>query len=228
MVETPDEVIDHVPHYCQVCEEGLGNVASLMAERRQVVDLPPIQPIYTEHRAYRKICPCGNIARGSFPSHVKGPVQYGPGLESLVGYLSVRQYFPYQRMKECFHDIFNVDISEGSLVSAVRRLAQKSLPVYQQIKENIGQSPVVGADETGAKVNGNKAWFWVWQNLFNTFITVDAGRGFKVVGRVFPQGLAGSVLVSDCWAVHLKTQAKVHQLCMAHLLRELNLPYPAL
>lgn len=86
----------------------------------------------------------------------EGPIQYGPGVESMAGYLSVRQYLPYRRMKECFHDLFGIPISEGSLVSAVRRMAVKSLPLYYRIKENILRSPVVGADETGAKVNGKK------------------------------------------------------------------------
>ena len=75
----------------------------------------------------------------------------------------VRQYLPYRRMKECFQDIFGIGVSEGSLVSAVRRVAYKSLPIYNRIKRNIIDSPVVGADETGAKVNGKKAWFWTWR-----------------------------------------------------------------
>ncbi len=222
MTETPDEVIEHVPGYCQVCGEELGHLPGLLLERRQVVDIPPIEPIYTEHRVYSKTCFCGHVTKGTFPSKVKAPIQYGPGVESMAGYLSVRQYLPYRRMKECFHDLFGIPISEGSLVSVVRRLASKSLPLYSRIKENILRSPVVGADETGAKVNGKKAWFWTWQNPNNTFITIDPSRGFKLIKRVFPDGLKNSVLVSDCWAAHLKTPAITHQLCIAHLLRELN------
>lgn len=222
MTQTPDEIIEHMPHYCQECGEGLCHVPSLMTERRQVVDLPPIHAIYTEHRAYAKACRCGKIARGAFPPHVKAPVQYGPGVTSLAGYLSVRQYLPYQRMRECFRDIFGISISEGGLVSAVRRLAQKSLPVYHRIKENIEKATVVGADETGAKVNGAKAWFWVWQNPINTFIAVDKSRGFKAIEHLFPNGLPGSILISDCLAAQLKTPAQAHQLCLAHLQRDLN------
>ena len=222
ITQTPDEVIEHVPDYCQVCGEGLGHLPGLLVERRQVVDIPPIEPIYTEHRIYSKACFCGHVTKSTFPSNVKAPIQYGPGVKSMVGYLSVRQYLPYRRMKECFQDLFGIAISEGSLVSAVRHMASKSLPLYNRIKENILRSPVVGADETGAKVNGEKAWFWTWQNPNNTFITIDPGRGFKLIKRLFPEGLTNSVLVSDCWAAHLKTPAITHQLCIAHLLRELN------
>ena len=51
----------------------------------------------------------------------------------------------------------------------------------QIIKQQIAQSLVVGADETGAKVNGTKWWIWtvrraVWQNLLNSFIVPSDNR----------------------------------------------------
>lgn len=220
--QTPDTVIDHIPDYCQVCGEGLAQQEGFQKERRQVVDIPPIQPVYTEHRIYSKHCTCGKVNISDFPSNVKAPIQYGAGVESMAAYFSVRQYLPYRRMKECFTDLFGIPVSEASLVSAVRRMADKSRPIYLRIKENILRSPVVGVDETGAKVNGKKSWFWTWQNTNNTFISVDPSRGYKLIKRLFPDGLANSILVSDCWAAQLKTPAITHQLCIAHLLRELN------
>ncbi|MCF6360536.1 MAG: IS66 family transposase [Cyclobacteriaceae bacterium] len=222
MTQTPAKTIDYVPKFCRQCGEDLERLSSICAERRQVVDIPPISPIYTEHRAYSKTCQCGYVTKGNFPTNVKAPIQYGAGVESLAAYFSARQYLPYRRMKECFQDLFGVSISEGSLVSAVRRMAHKSLPIYHRIKQNITHSPVVGADETGAKVNGKKAWFWTWQDAKNTFITVSDTRGFAHINQLFPQGLTTSILVSDCWAAQLKTPAAGHQLCMAHLQRELN------
>ena len=222
MTQTPDKVIDYVPGFCQRCGKGLEDLPDICAERRQVIDIPAIRPTYTEHRAYSKVCSCGYVTKSVFPSNIKAPIQYGEGVESLIAYFSVRQYLPYRRMKECFQDIFGIGVSEGSLVSAVRRVAYKSLPIYNRIKRNIIDSPVVGADETGAKVNGKKAWFWTWQDSRNTFITVDPSRGYKHIEQLFPNGLTNSILVSDCWAAQLKTPAVGHQLCIAHLQRELN------
>ena len=45
------------------------------------------------------------------------------------------------------------------------RLAQKSNTVYENIRERIVKSAVVGADETGCRVNGKKHWFHVWRNV---------------------------------------------------------------
>ena len=49
---TPDEIIDHHPCICTHCGEGLENVDSASFSRRQLVELPPVEPIYTEHRSY--------------------------------------------------------------------------------------------------------------------------------------------------------------------------------
>lgn len=222
MSSMPDQVIKHIADYCQGCGKGLASVPAMKQERRQVVDIPTISPVYTEHQAFSKACGCGYVTKGTFPTAVKARIQYGSAVTSLASYFSVRQYLPYQRMKECFRDLFGLSICEGSLVNAVNQMASKSLPVYQRIKENIERSSVVGADETGGKVNQTKHWFWTWQTPTNTLITISPNRGYKVIEGMFPDGLINSTLISDCWPAQLKTPAKNHQLCIAHLLRELN------
>jgi hypothetical protein len=94
--------------------------------------------------------------------------------------------------------------------------------VYQQIKANIVDSKIIGSDETGVKVNGGKWWIWVWQNIQNTFIIASPNRGFQTINSVFADGFSKATLISDRWAAQLKTNATNHQLCLAHLLRELN------
>jgi transposase len=101
---------------------------------------------------------------------------------------------------------------------------QKSETANKTIQERINESEVVGSDETGCRVNGKKHWFHVWQNQFLTFIVSSASRGHNVIEEYeeyFPKSFIHSFYVSDCWASQLKTKAKAHQLCMAHLLREL-------
>ncbi|MDR2679804.1 MAG: transposase, partial [Tannerella sp.] len=100
-------------------------------------------------------------------------------------------------------------------------MSQKSEVAYAAIRERIIESEVVGSDETGCRVNGKKHWFHVWQNSMLTFIVSFANRGHRVIEEYFPGGFLHSFYVSDCWASRLKTAAKAHQLCIAHLLREL-------
>ena len=55
-----------------------------------------------------------------------------------------------------------------------------------------------------------------------TFIFILPTRGIKAVTDYFKNGFSKAILVSDRWRAHLNTFAKGHQLCFAHLLRDLN------
>jgi transposase len=223
MSDTPDQIIDHQPLVCEHCGEDLQTVVSHSFTRRQLVDIPPIAPIYIEHRSHIKICPlCQFQNRGLFPEDLRAPVQYGTHIEAMAGYLSVYQSLPYKRISQLFKDFFGLRPSEGSVDTFLENLSRKSDPVYASIGERIGQSEVVGSDETGCRVNGKKHWFHVWQTCLLTFIVSFASRGHKVIEEYFPGGFIRSFYVSDCWSSQLKVTARAHQLCMAHLLRELT------
>jgi len=231
MSETPDEIINYHPSICSHCGKDLHMVESASFIRRQEVDLPPVSPIYIEHRSYLKTCPtCGFQNRGLFPEDLQAPIQYGKRIEAMTGYLSVYQSLPYKRIVQLFKDFFRLSPSQGSLDTFLDNLADKSQPVYTDIGKRIHQSEVVGSDETGCRVNGKKHWFHVWQTSLLTFIVSFASRGHKVIEEYFPEGFIKSFYVSDCWSSQLKVKARAHQLClhfaqhkcMAHLLRELT------
>ena len=217
-----DQVIEHIPNYCNNCGNDLSGVAETLIEGRKVIDIPVIKPICLEHRIYRKVCSCGHCMESKFPTYVAASMQYGPNVESLVGYLHGRQYLPYKRMKELFTDVMNLPISVGGINNVLTRLTQKGLPYYEQIKKRIAQSTFAGTDETSVKVNGQKDWIWTWQNDDLTFIVHSDNRGAKTIEEQFPNGLPLTGLVHDRYACHFNCEAPYHQMCMAHLLRDLK------
>jgi transposase len=222
MVSDPNEIIDHTPEYCECCGKDLSDAPGEFVERKQVVDLPPIEPVVTEHRVYKKECDCGHVTMSSFPGGLQAPVSYGPMIESLTGYFHSRQYIPFLRMQELFRDIFSVPISEGGIHCLLNRLSTKALPLYHRIKDMIRTSRVVGTDETGARLNGKKIWVWTWQNDRITWLCGTNNRGYKTIEENFPEGFKESVFVHDCWRSHFQTDVHTHQLCTSHLLRELK------
>jgi len=125
-------------------------------------------------------------------------------------------------MKEFFSDIMGLPVSEGGIHNILKRITKKALPFYLQIKERIKGSDSVGSDETGVKVNGKKQWFWTWQNTELTFVVHSDCRGFKTIENTFENGLPLSVIQHDRWPAHFQCIAKDHQICIAHLLRDLN------
>jgi transposase len=137
---------------------------------------------------------------------LSAPIQYGPVVEAVTGYMSVYQcfdiaqqpYIPYRRIAQFFKDCFGLPLSEGSVDNFLESLSVKATPAYETIHERIQSADVVGSDETGCRVNGKKHWFHVWQSRFLTFIVAFAHRSYEVVEKYFADGFLHSVYVSDC------------------------------
>jgi transposase len=220
--ETPDEVIRHPVEVCAHCLHDLREVASLMQERRQVIDLPPRRLLIQEHQAEQKWCPrCQQITLAAFPSHVRAPVQYGARLGAIAVYLIQQQLLPYERSSELIADLIGPRLSVGTLVELVARCARHLEPVEQWIKEQLRQAPVLHQDETGLYVQGKRQWLHVSANTRLTHYQVHAKRGavaLQAIG-ILP-GFEG-ISVHDGWKPYLHYEC-VHALCNAHHLRELT------
>jgi transposase len=222
MTADPDHIVELRPDYCRGCGSAMGHLPSSMERVRQIVDIPPVKAVWTEYRIYGRQCGCGCRTVADFPGDVGSPISYGSHIEGLIGYFHARQYLPFARMREMMNDVFNLDISEGGIHCLLERFADRTTPLYGIIRQRVSASKVVGADETGAKVNGDKHWFWTWQTPRLTYIAHSATRGKAAVNAHFPNGFPNATLVHDGWRAQTGTPAKYHQSCLPHLLRHLN------
>ena len=224
MVSNPKNTIDHKVTKCNSCDHDMSNEPQNIKSGRQVFDLPSIKIEVTQHNQYEALCACcGHYNVADYPLEVnKGQTQYGPNIRALVTYMSVRQYIPMSRIVEFLSTLVGQKISQGTVHNILKASAQRAHGVYTFIKNQIEQSKVVGADETGCNVRGEKHWAWVFQTPLYTFLKISDSRGYKVIEGTFPNGLKNSIVVSDCWAAQLKTPSKGKQICIPHLIRNLN------
>jgi len=125
MVENPDHIVEHKPTFCNHCGKDLSSAKTELLKCRQVVDIPPIVPQYTEHRVFKTICTCGHQTESSFPEGIKAPISYGSNIEAVIAYMHTRQYIPFERMSEYFSDVCNLPISQGAICDILDRFAQK-------------------------------------------------------------------------------------------------------
>lgn len=220
MRSNPDKQEDYISQYCQKCGQEL-KTSVLLHEKRQLIDIPSIQPHVTEYRVYKRICQCGYCNIADFPKDVRARISYGPNIKAMCAYFNVRQYMSFSRTKEMFADIFNIHMSEGTVANIMKSVAKKCEPVYEQIRQRISQSTCVGSDESGARVAGKTQWIWAWQTRLLTFLVISSNRGFNTIKENFQDGFLHAILVHDCWKPHFNTLTKGHQICIAHILREL-------
>ena len=222
MSSTPDQIEKLYPNFCNLCGKSLADFSFDLSSVRQVIDIPPIAPITTEFQCFGTKCTCGHHQKGSFPQGVDNHIQYGKNIQSLVIYQNCYQFLPFARLQDFFQKICHVAISKGTIENIIRRTAQKAQPVYEQLQQVIALSFFVGSDETSFKLKGKKGWFWVWQNAVVTYIVAACSRSKEVIKEYFPEGLPNAILCSDRLAAQLSTITKGSQLCLAHLLRDLN------
>ena len=222
MVDHPTQVEELVSAYCNKCGGSLDSSSKQLVSRRQVFDIPVIEPEIIEYRQYGIICDCGHLQKADYPEHVTNHVQYGKNLQSLVIYQSIYQYMPFKRLQDFFDKVMGVCLSKGTLENILRRSALKAESTYQKLRKVVEVSLFVGSDETGAKVKGKKSWFWVWQTALVTYMLAACSRSKKVIQETFPDGLPNAIVCSDRLAAQLSTVSKGSQICLVHLLRDLN------
>ncbi len=104
----------------------------------------------------------------------------------------------------------------------LRRAADATGDEIARIKECLAFSELVGIDETGCRVDGERHWNWVFQNDEDTLIVVDKSRGTKVIDETFDKGFVNACVVHDNYSSYNALIAKNEQLCLAHKLRDLN------
>ncbi len=162
------------------------------------------------------------MGKGEAPAGVRGFVSYGSNLRAMVSYFNTEQHIPYKRLKELLNDVFNLTQSQGTICNILNRVKNTSADIYEAICRRVESSGVVGADETGARISGKLHWFWAFQTDKPTYVYPDQSRGKVGIDKHFPEGLPHSLLVTDRHSSYFNMKTKGHQICLAHLLRELT------
>ena len=219
---TPDEVVDDTPNYCTNCGESLADAERVLDYVTQVVSIPELKPVVKEIRHYIMICKnCGERIRTA-PRHRSNDVVYDASVKSLVVYLNVVQFLPYGRISGFLHDVIGLSPSEGSLVNWVNEAKRNAQPIVDKIKEYVMSSNVVGFDESGCYCNKRLDWAWIAQTVYYTLLFRASGRGSKVLADQFGYSLERMTAVTDRHSAYFALHFLNHQVCLAHLLRELQ------
>lgn len=219
---SPNEVVEDAPGYCGNCGESLEGAERVLDYVTQVVSLPDLKPLIKEVRHYAVICGrCGERVSTSRRRR-SNDVVYDASVKSLVVYLSVVQFLPYGRISGILRDVLGLSPSEGSLVNWVNEAKRNAQPIIDKIKERLMSSSVVGFDESGCYCNKRLDWAWIAQTVYYTLLFRASGRGSKVLEEKFGSSLERMTAVTDRHSAYFTLQFLNHQVCLAHLLRELQ------
>ena len=224
MTQAPDETEDVAANYCTKCGASLEDCERILDYVTQVVSIPDMKPVVKEIRHYITVCKlCGERIQSHAPrKRGSNAVVYDATVKSLVVYLSVVMFLPYGRIENFFREVFGLEISQGSFVNWINEAKKNAAPAIEKIKECIMKSVVVGFDESGLYCNKKLDWTWIAQTVYFTLLFHGSGRSHKELESRFGSSLERMVAVTDRHSAYFTLNFLDHQVCVAHLLRELQ------
>jgi transposase len=213
-----------LPSQCRHCEARLPqNPSDLTVQgeprRHQVTEIPPIQPHITEYQIPNVVCGhCGGITRAPLPEEIAG--HFGPQLAALIAYLTVVCRMPRRVVEALLAQVLGIEISLGSTQKCWEEASRAVAAPCQELERQLQDEPVLNADETGWRTNGEKRFLWVFVAARYVVYTVAATRGSEVLIRLLGAVFQG-ILCSDRFSAYLKYHKGKAQFCWAHLKRNL-------
>jgi len=219
LAEHPDTTIEATLGACLHCEHALGLADQPDIHAYDHIDLPAIRPVVIRIHRHRGVCPCcRQRVAAPAPEGFEPGSPFGPGICALVIHLHVTQAIGFERLSRLMSEAFGVVISEGAIANILARAAEPLLQAVEPIAASVRASPVVGSDETSARVAGRPWWQWVLLGSTAICHVIAPTRAACVV-TTFLQGARPEVWVADRYGGQLG-HGVVRQVCLAHLLRD--------
>jgi transposase len=213
-----DRLADQCPH----CQGDVTGVAQVAVQAYDRIEIPEITPEVTRVTLHGGVCPCcARRFKAPPPAGLEPGSPFGPNLRAFVLYLRFGQAIPFERLERLMRDLFGLEISEGALAN----LLEDSAPAFEVqtswIKERLLSGTALASDETSVRVGKTTFWTWVFHHADSACFVIRPSRG-KAVVREFLGEFRPEFWVSDRLAAQMGWASKDHQVCLAHLLRDIQ------
>src|SRR3954466_12038360 len=213
---------DVLAEQCPHCHADVTGVAQGAAQAYDRIEIPEITPDVTRGTLHGGFCRgCARPLRAPPPGGLEPGSPFGPNLRAFVLYLRFGQAIPFERLARLLRDLFGLEISEGALAN----LLQDSAPAFAAqaglIKQRLLASTVLASDETSVRVGKKTFWIWVFHHADSACFLIRPSRG-KAAVHEFLGDVRPAVWISDRLGAQRGWASRDHQVCLAHLLRDVQ------
>jgi transposase len=146
---------------------------------------------------------------------------FGANLRALVIYLRFTQGISFERLARLLSDLLGLEISEGALVNMLDAARDAFAAQTSAIRARLLCGTALQSDETGLRVGKKNWWFWVFHHD-DSAVFVAAPTRAKSVVEAFLGEFRPDFWVSDRYAGQMGFAQKAHQVCLAHLIRDVQ------
>lgn len=224
-VADPDEIIEHAVDVCPDCGHPL--TGGWVYSSHEEIDLPrgPVRVV----RHVRLMRRCGVCGREVAPPRTGsvGRHRFSARTMSVVTYLHIAGRLPLRIIQQVLRWLYQVTVSVGELRAMLDAVTAAGQAAYAHLKEEIRGSPVVQADETSWREDGQPGYVWAVITPDVRYFERHATRSGQVIRDILGEEFSGICGCDgyggynrlDCWK----------QRCWVHLLRHghrLTAKYP--
>ncbi len=207
---------------CDVCGEDLTKTACQHYERRTTIDILFEKVVEHVDAEVKHCSSCDSMVKGTFPSDMPGPIQYGNGLKAYIINLLICQMISLNRVQKMIKSIIGEVIAESSLLKFVLRFYQNLADWETASIEALLKSPAMNVDETSLRVDKKNHWIHVYSSGDITLKFLHPKRGTEAIEAINIIPRYSGTIIHDCWSSYLTYNHCDHGLCGSHLVRELR------
>jgi len=226
----PDQRVAVFPRGACGCGAALAEGGDLgVAASHQQVEIPLVTARVIQHDRHAVQCRCGRVRLAPAPAGAGAPgtVSYGPNLQAWCVYLMAAHAIPVHRCAELVASLTGAKPSPGFIHGLLARAAAAIRPATTLIRCLVIAAPAVCCDETPVRAGPGPAWRKRWlltaATPLLTCYTLAPDRSVASFAQFVLPDVAG-VVVHDRYLGYDHPRAGIgaHQLCCAHLLRDLE------
>ncbi len=228
--DSPDDTVPWFPSGSCACGADLADASDLgVRYSHQVTDLPEMAAATVQHDRHEVECRCGRVHVAGAPPEAAGAlgtVTYGLNFQAWCVFLMVMHHVPVERCADILESMAGTRPSDGWVHSLLARAARAVAAANKTIRALIILARVICGDETpirsgpGPKPAKKKYLQVACTNLLTLYYlgerTLDSFEDFIY------SDLSGIVVVHDRYVNYDHFDGITHQLCTAHLLRDIE------
>jgi transposase len=207
---------------CQHCAADVSGIAQVALQSYDRIEIPEIVPDVTRVVLHGGICPCcAKRFKAAAPRGLEPGSPFGANLRAFLLYLRATQAVSFERLARLAHDLFGLHISEGALVNILSGSKEAFAKATAAIRSRLLSGSILQSDETSVRVGKQTWWNWVFHHGDSACFIIEPSRGKDVV-EGFLDGHRPDYWVSDRLAAQMGWATREHQVCLAHLIRDVQ------
>lgn len=213
---------DVMAQRCQHCAADVSSVIQAPLQSYDRIEIPEIKPDVTRVVLHGGTCPCcAKRFKAVPPPGLEPGSPFGPNLRALAIYLRASHAVSFERLARLMSDLLGLEISEGALVNILADSREAFCEQVKLIRAKLLCSNILQSDETSMRVGKKTWWAWVFHHDRECCFVIRPTRGGEVI-EAFLDGYRPEFWVSDRLSVQMGWATKAQQVCLAHLLRDVQ------